>query len=141
MERGNNQADNSNVYLIEPLFQHSLIKIFNTLKRKVIKKKKKITTYDIDNLREQHSDNETDETSYEKCNPQNTSRKSKSIFCNNYNNNNIINTSINNESKTLYLKKVKSMNIIRNDNTIDYDVVLTYQKTFPKKIFNSGYII
>lgn len=49
MERGNNQADfdsliinNSNVYLIEPLFQHSLIKIFNTLKRKVIKKKKKL---------------------------------------------------------------------------------------------------
>lgn len=147
MDRANNQAyfdsliiNNSNVNRIKKQenFQHSLIKIFNCLKRKVIKKKKKITSDDIDNLREQHTDNESDETSYEKCNPQNTSRKSKSIFCNNYNNNNIINTSINNESKTIYLKKIKSMNIIRNDNTIDYDVVLTYQKNVPKKIFNSG---
>ena len=147
MDRANNQAyfdsliiNNSNVNRIKKQenFQHSLIKIFNCLKRKVIKKKKKITSDDIDNLREQHTDNESDETSYEKCNPQNTSRKSKSIFCNNYSNNNIINTDINNESKTLYLKKINSMNIIRNDNTIDYDVVLTYQKNVPKKIFNSG---
>jgi hypothetical protein len=145
MERGNNQSDfdsliinYSNVYRIKPVFQHYLIKIFNYLKQKVIIKKKKITSYDIDNLREQHSDNESDETSYEKFNPQNTSRKSKSIFCNNYSNNNIINTDINNESKTLYLKKINSMNIIRNNDTIDYDVVLTYQKYVPKRIFNSG---
>ena len=146
MEKGNSQPDfdsliinDSDVYRIKPVFyQHSLIKIFNALKRKVIIKKNKISSDDIDNLREQHSDNESDETSYEKYNPRNTSRQSKSIFCNNYSNNNIINTSINNESKTLYLKKIKSMNIIRNNNTIDYDVVLTYQKYVPKRIFNSG---
>ena len=145
MERGNNQSDfdsliinYSNVYRIKPVFQHYLIKIFNYLKQKVIIKKKKIKSYNINNLREQHSDNESDETSYEKFNPQNTSRKSKSIFCNNYSNNNIINTDINNESKTLYLKKINSMNIIRNNDTIDYDVVLTYQKYVPKRIFNSG---
>ena len=134
--------------------QYSLIKIWNALKRKIITKQKKISSYDIDDLRYQNSDNESDKTLYEKKCPSNTSRKANSVISNNSSrSNDSTNTDISNSSskydnktqkytsKSLYRKREKSIDYVRNydnDEEVDYNIVLTYQKYIPKRTLSSG---
>ena len=134
--------------------QYSLIKIWSALKRKIIRKQKKFSSDDITDLRYQNSDNESDKTLYEKTCPSNTSRKANSVISNNSSrSNNSTNTDISNSSsnsnnktqkytsKSLYRKREKSIDYVRNyDNyeTTDYNVVLTYQKYIPKRTLSSG---
>lgn len=130
-----------------------LIKLWNYLKKKI----KKISSDDINELKEQNSDNESDKTSHEKNYPRNITRKRNSITSNSSNSSvtsnssnttkkskNSNNSNNSNESKTIYRKRINSMNIIRNDDTDEYDIVLTYQKYIkknvdkPKKTYTSG---
>ena len=76
-----------------------LIKLWNYLKKKIKNKKKKISSDDINELKEQNSDNESDKTSHEKNYPRNITRKRNSITSNSIN------------SRTL-LKKVKKVIIV-----------------------------
>lgn len=41
-------------------------------------------------------------------------------------------------SKTLYRKRIKSIDYVRDNKNDNYDVVLNYQKYIPKKTFSSG---
>lgn len=134
--------------------QYSLIKICSALKRKIITKQKKISYDDINDLRDQNSDNESDKTLYENRCPSNTSRKANSVISNNSSRSNkstntdISNSSSNSNNKTqkytsksLYQKREKSIDYVRNydnDETTDYNAVLTYQKYIPKRTLSSG---
>tara|TARA_B110000483_G_scaffold147354_1_gene175861 strand:+ start:535 stop:1047 length:513 start_codon:yes stop_codon:yes gene_type:complete len=133
--------------------QYSLIKMWSALKRKINKPQKKISSDDINDLREQNSDNESDKTPYEKKCPSNISRKANSVISNNSSrsdastNTHSINSSSNSNDKTkrytsksIYRKREKSIDYVRNnhDDTTDYDVVLTYQKYIPKRTLSSG---
>ena len=131
-----------------------LIKLWNYLKKKIKNKKKKISSDDINELKEQNSDNESDKTSHEKNYPRNITRKRNSITSNSSNSSVTSNSSNttkksnnsnnSNESKTIYRKRINSMNIVRNDDTDEYDIVLTYQKYIkknvdkPKKTYSGG---
>lgn len=128
--------------------QYFFIKMFNSLRRKINTKTKKISSNDINDLREVNSDNESDKTQYEKKCPSNTSRKTNSVISNNSSKSDAsTNTDISNSSsksnnktkkytsKSLYRKREKSIDYVRNndnDETTDYNVVLTYQKYIPK---------
>lgn len=140
--------------------QYSLIKMWSALKRKINKPQKKISSDDINDLREQNSDNESDKTPYEKKCPSNISRKANSVISNNSSRSdastNTHNTNTNTHSsnsssnsndktkrytsKSIYRKREKSIDYVRNnhDDTTDYDVVLTYQKYIPKRTLSSG---
>ena len=123
-------------------------KMFNSLRRKINTKTKKISSNDINDLREVNSDNESDKTQYEKKCPSNTSRKTNSVISNNSSKSDAsTNTDISNSSsksnnktkkytsKSLYRKREKSIDYVRNndnDEATDYNVVLTYQKYIPK---------
>ena len=76
-------------------------------------------------MKEQNSDNEFRyKTSHEKNYPRNITRKRNSITSNSINSSNTTkkskksnNSNNSNESKTIYRKRINSMNIIRNDDT------------------------
>ena len=128
--------------------QYFFIKMFNSLRRKINTKTKKISSNDINDLREVNSDNESDKTQYEKKCPSNTSRKTNSVISNNSSKSDAsTNTDISNSSsksnnktkkytsKSLYRKREKSIDYVRNndnDEATDDNVVLTYQKYIPK---------
>ena len=128
--------------------EYSLIKIFNYIKGKILKKQKKISSHDIDNLREQNSDNESDKTFYEKKCPSNSSRKANSVISNKSDKSTNTETMSNKSndsgqmtkytSKSLYRKRIKSIDYVRDNNNDDYNVVLAYQKYVPQKTFSSG---
>lgn len=125
--------------------EYSLMKIFNYIKRKVLQKSKKISSDNIDDLREQNSDNESDKTFYEKKCPSNSSRKANSVISNKSTNTETISNKSNDSgpmtkytSKTLYRKRIKSIDYVRDNKNDNYDVVLNYQKYIPKKTFSSG---
>jgi len=102
-----------------------LLKLFSYLKRKATKNKKKISSRDIDDLREKNSDNESDKTNYEKKLNYPSLRKEKSVICNNYNKStNIITNNI---------KRTNTYNIKRDYETDNYYVVMNYQKYAMKK--------
>jgi hypothetical protein len=132
---------------------YSLLKIFNYIKKNIIKKKKKISSNDIDDLREQHSDNESDKTFYEKNCPSNSSRKTNSVISNKSNQSNKSNksnqsnksTNTDNSgpitkytSKTLYRKRIKSIDYVRDNDDDEYNVVMSYQKYIPKRTVSGG---
>lgn len=106
--------------------------------KKNIIKKKKISSNDIDDLREQHSDNESDKTFYEKKCPSNSSRKTNSVISNNSNQSNNSQPIEKYTSKTLYRKRIKSIDYVRDNNNDEYNVVMSYQKYVPKRTLSSG---
>lgn len=107
----------------------SMMKLWNFLKRKSIKSRniEKIQTpYDIKDILEQSSDNESDKTEVEKDFKYTNERvrKANSTKSNNSNKSN-------GSDKTKYYKRDKSLDIIRN-NDDEYDVVLPYQRYVKK---------
>lgn len=107
----------------------SMMKLWNFLKSKSIKSRniEKIQTpYDIKDILEQSSDNESDKTEVEKDFKYTNERvrKANSTKSNNSNKSN-------GSDKTKYYKRDKSLDIIRNNND-EYDVVLPYQRYVKK---------
>ena len=126
MIKGIENSQNNIDYSDEENF--GLLKIFNYIKKKANKVKKKISTDDINDLREQNSDNESDKTNYEKKFKYTTPRKTKSVISNNSNSSNSSSNSNNSN-----LKRTNSYNIIRDSESDDYTVKMNYQKYIMKK--------
>ena len=103
----------------------SMMKLWNFLKRKSIKSRniEKIQTpYNIKDILEQSSDNESDKTEVEKEFKYTNERvrKANSTKSNNSNKSN-------DSDKTKYNKRDNSLDIVRN-NSDNYEVVLPYQR-------------
>jgi hypothetical protein len=120
---------------------YNLIKIWGGVKEKNNYKTKKLSSDDIDDLRDQNSDNESDKTQYEKNCPSNTCRKANSVISNNYSRKyKSTNTSNSSSkfykkgvytSKSIYQKRRKSIDYVKNydnDENTYYNIVLTYLK-------------
>lgn len=117
------EVDKNNYY--EEDSNHLLMmKFWNYMKSKSMKIRNKIklqSSYCINDMLEQYSDNESDKTEFEKIvKYNNRCRKSYSKKNNFYNKSTETN-------KAKYYKRIKSLNIIR-DNYENYEIVLHYQK-------------
>lgn len=109
--------ENSNYFL--------MIKIWYSIKNKYTNsrnKKKLQSSYDINDIQEQNSDNESDKTEFEKnIKYDNRERKANSKKCNNIN-------KLFTFNKPKYCEKDKSLHIKRIDFDNYYEIVLPHQR-------------
>ena len=102
-----------------------MIKIWYSIKNKYTNsrnKKKLQSSYDINDIQEQNSDNESDKTEFEKnIKYDNRERKANSKKCNNIN-------KLFTFNKPKYCEKDKSLHIKRIDFDNYYEIVLPHQR-------------
>ena len=116
---------NNKNYCEENSNYFSMIKIWYSIKNKctISRNKKKLqSTYDIDDIQEQNSDNESDKTEFEKnIKYDNRERKANSKKCNNIN-------KLFTFNKPKYCEKDKSLHIKRIDFDNYYEIVIPHQR-------------
>jgi hypothetical protein len=114
-----------NKYYEEDSNNISMIKIWYSIKNKYTNsrnKKKLQSSYDINDIQEQNSDNESDKTEFEKnIKYDNRERKANSKKCNNIN-------KLFTFNKPKYCEKDKSLHIKRIDFDNYYEIVLPHQR-------------
>lgn len=116
---------NNKNYCEENSNYFSMIKIWYSIKNKYTNsrnKKKLQSSYDINDIQEQNSDNESDKTEFEKnIKYDNRERKANSKKCNNIN-------KLFTFNKPKYCEKDKSLHIKRIDFDNYYEIVLPHQR-------------
>lgn len=116
---------NNKNYCEEDSNNISMIKIWYSIKNKYTNsrnKKKLQSSYDINDIQEQNSDNESDKTEFEKnIKYDNRERKANSKKCNNIN-------KLFTFNKPKYCEKDKSLHIKRIDFDNYYEIVLPHQR-------------
>ena len=116
---------NNKNYCEENSNYFSMIKIWYSIKNKCtnLRNKKKLrSSYDINDIQEQNSDNESDKTEFEKnIKYDNRERKANSKKCNNIN-------KLFTFNKPKYCEKDKSLHIKRIDFDNYYEIVLPHQR-------------
>lgn len=116
---------NNKNYCEENSNYFSMIKIWCSIKNKYTNsrnKKKLQSSYDINDIQEQNSDNESDKTEFEKnIKYDNRERKANSKKCNNIN-------KLFTFNKPKYCEKDKSLHIKRIDFDNYYEIVLPHQR-------------
>ena len=116
---------NNKNYCEENSNYFSIIKIWYSIKNKYTNsrnKKKLQSSYDINDIQEQNSDNESDKTEFEKnIKYDNRERKANSKKCNNIN-------KLFTFNKPKYCEKDKSLHIKRIDFDNYYEIVLPHQR-------------
>lgn len=116
---------NNKNYYEENSNYFSMIKIWYSMKNKYTNsrnKKKLQSSYDINDIQEQNSDNESDKTEFEKnIKYDNRERKANSKKCNNIN-------KLFTFNKSKYCEKDKSLHIKRIDFDNYYEIVLPHQR-------------
>jgi hypothetical protein len=116
---------NNKNYCEENSNYFSMIKIWYSIKNKctISRNKKKLqSSYDIDDIQEQNSDNESDKTEFEKnIKYDNRERKANSKKCNNIN-------KLFTFNKPKYCEKDKSLHIKRIDFDNYYEIVIPHQR-------------
>ena len=116
---------NNKNYCEENSNYFSMIKIWYSIKNKYTNsrnKKKLQSSYDINDIQEQNSDNESDKTEFEKnIKYDNRERKANSKKCNNIN-------KLFTFNKPKYCEKDKSLHIKRIDFDNYYEIVIPHQR-------------